>query len=97
MEKFRIDPLWVNEDEAEAIDHTQYFVVERGPQEAHLTHDGVDAAQEEMGIGSFYVGANMDWPHLIENALRAHAVYERDKEYGSSRARSSSSTSSRGG
>ena len=25
--------------------------------------------------------ANMEWPHLIENSLRAHMVYERDKDY----------------
>ena len=30
---------------------------------------------------SFYVGASMEWPHLMEQSLRAHLVYERDKEY----------------
>ncbi len=81
MEKFSLDPLWLNEDEAEAIQHTQHFVVERDRKAAHLTHDGVDVAQAELGIGSIYSGANMDWPHLLENALRAHAVYERDRDY----------------
>jgi preprotein translocase subunit SecA len=81
VDKFKIDPLWVNEDEAEAIQHTQYFIVERERKSAHLTHQGVDAAQAEMGIGSLYSGANMDWPHMIENSLRAHAVYERDRDY----------------
>ncbi len=80
-EKFKIDPLWVSEDEGEAIGHTQYFVVERERKSAHLTHQGVDIAQAEMGIGSLYSGANMDWPHLIENSLRSHAVYERDRDY----------------
>ncbi len=32
-------------------------------------------------MGSFYVGDNMEWPHLMEQALRAHVVYERDKDY----------------
>ena len=46
-----------------------------------MTHDGRQARpRSEPGIGSFYVGANMDWPHLIENALRAHVVYEKDKD-----------------
>ncbi len=47
----------------------------------HLTHEGVAAAQEAAGVGSFYVGNNMEWPHLMEQSLRAHVVYERDKDY----------------
>src|SRR5208282_1272262 len=39
------------------------------------------AAQEAAGVGSFFVGNNMDWPHLMEQAMRAHVVYERDKDY----------------
>ncbi len=79
--RFRVDPLMLTEDEAEAILHKQLYVVQRERKSAHLTHDGVALAQEEAGIGSFYVGANMECPHLIENALRAHVVYERDREY----------------
>ena len=33
------------------------------------------------GVGSFFVGSNMEWPHLIEQALRAHVVFNREKEY----------------
>ena len=32
-------------------------------------------------MGSFYIGSNMDWPHLLEQSLRAHLVYRLDKEY----------------
>jgi preprotein translocase subunit SecA len=48
---------------------------------AYLTHDGIAEAQRVAGVGSFYVDENMDMPHLLEQALRAHAVYERDKDY----------------
>ncbi len=61
--------------------HTRYYEVEREKKAVHLTHDGVAEAQKQAGIGSFYVGSNMDFPHLLENALRAHVVYQRDKEY----------------
>jgi len=61
--------------------HVKYYEVELDKKSAHLTHEGVTAAQEIAGIGSFYVGANMEWPHLLDQALRAHVVYERDKEY----------------
>ena len=67
--------------EAERDRFTQYYEVERDKKAAHLTHDGVAEAQKLAGVGSFYVGNNMDIPHLLENALRAHAVYRRDKDY----------------
>ena len=81
MKRFHVDPAMLIEDEAEAIGHKQLYVVQQDRKQAHLTHEGVARAQDEAGIGSFYVGTNMECPHLIENALRAHVVYERDKEY----------------
>ena len=81
FKRFKIDPYLITEEEAEAIGHRQLFNVQLERKAAHLTHDGVALAQEEAGIGSFYMGQNMDRPHLIEQSLRAHTVYERDKEY----------------
>jgi preprotein translocase subunit SecA len=67
------------EKEKEGI--TQYYEVELDRKSVHLTHEGIAAAQEAAGVGSFYVGNNMEWPHLMEQALRAHVIYERDKDY----------------
>ncbi len=61
--------------------HVQYYEVEKERKAAHLTHEGIAEAQKKAGIGSFYVGNNMDFPHLLENAIRAHAVYQKDKDY----------------
>ena len=71
----------LTEAEAALNREAQYHEVELERKSAHMTHEGVGAAQEIAGVGSFYVGANMDWPHLMEQALRAHLVYEADKEY----------------
>ncbi len=60
---------------------TQYYEVELDRKSVHMTHEGIAAAQEAAGVGSFYVGNNMEWPHLMEQALRAHVVYEKDKDY----------------
>ena len=67
--------------ERELAGLTKHYEVQLDKKAAHMTHEGVTAAQEFAGVGSFYVGANMEWPHLMENALRAHLVYERDKDY----------------
>ncbi len=67
--------------EAKQAGTTQYYEVEMDKKSVHLTHEGIAAAQEKAGVGSFYVGDNMDWPHLMEQAMRAHVVYEKDKDY----------------
>ncbi len=59
----------------------QMYEVELDRKSVHLTHEGIQKAQEFAGVGSFYIGSNMDWPHLLEQSLRAHVVYERDREY----------------
>ncbi|ARN57010.1 preprotein translocase subunit SecA [Sedimentisphaera salicampi] len=67
--------------EAELERHTQYYEVEYDKKSVHLTHEGIGAAQDIANVGSFYVGSNMDWPHLLEQGLRAHVCFEREKDY----------------
>lgn len=69
------------EAEEKKVGLVQYYEVELDKKSVHLTHEGIAAAQEAAGVGSFYVGNNMEWPHLMEQSLRAHVVYERDKDY----------------
>ena len=61
--------------------HVQFYDVQLDRRQCYLTHDGVAEAQRAANIGSFYVGENMDLPHLLENALRARVVYQRDRDY----------------
>ncbi len=60
---------------------TQYYEVEYDRKAVHLTHEGVGAAQEIAGLGSFFTGSNMEWPHLLEQGLRAHVTFEKEKDY----------------
>jgi preprotein translocase subunit SecA len=61
--------------------HDQYYEVHLERKSCHLTHDGIAEAQRVAGVGSFYVDENMDLPHLLEQSLRAHAVYQLDRDY----------------
>ncbi len=67
--------------EAKLAETTQYYEVEYDKKAVHLTHEGVGAAQEEAGVGSFFTGSNMEWPHLLEQSLRAHVTFEKEKDY----------------
>jgi preprotein translocase subunit SecA len=38
-------------------------------------------AEKLAGVESFYTAGNMEWPHLIDNSLKAHHLYKRDVNY----------------
>jgi preprotein translocase subunit SecA len=64
----------------------QFYEVELDKKVATLTHQGVEEAQRfakkiDPTVASFYVGTNIDMPHLVEQAVRAHTVYQRDRDY----------------
>ncbi|HEX3659207.1 MAG TPA: SEC-C metal-binding domain-containing protein [Pirellulales bacterium] len=58
-----------------------HFEVKEKEHSAHLTDDGVREAERLAGVESFYTAGNMDWPHLIDNALKAHHLYKLDVNY----------------
>jgi preprotein translocase subunit SecA len=63
-----------------------HFEVKEKEHTCHLTDEGVRAAEQianEQNYveGTFYMAGNMEWPHLIDNALKAHHLYKRDVNY----------------
>ncbi|MGH7222566.1 MAG: preprotein translocase subunit SecA, partial [Gemmataceae bacterium] len=59
----------------------KYFEIKEKEQTCHLTEDGIHKAEELLGIESMYTAGNLEWPHLIDNALKAHHLYKKDKRY----------------
>src|SRR6476661_5507703 len=58
-----------------------HFVVNEKDHTVNLTDEGVREAEKLAGVESFYTAGNMEWPHLIDNALKAHHLYQRDVRY----------------
>jgi len=58
-----------------------HFEVKEKERTCHLTDEGVREAEKIAGLESFYTPGNMEWPHLIDNALKAHHLYRRDRDY----------------
>ncbi len=58
-----------------------HFEVNEKDHSTNLTDEGVRAAEKLAGVESFYTAGNMEWPHLIDNALKAHFLYKRDVNY----------------
>jgi preprotein translocase subunit SecA len=59
----------------------RFFEVKEKEHTCHLTDEGIRKAEELAGVESFYTAGNMEWPHLIDNSLRAHHLYKKDKQY----------------
>jgi preprotein translocase subunit SecA len=58
-----------------------YFEIKEKERSCHLTDVGVREAEKLAGVESFYTAGNMEWPHLIDNALKAHHLYHKDRHY----------------
>jgi len=58
-----------------------HFEVKEKERTCHLNDEGVREAEKIAGLESFYTPGNMEWPHLIDNALKAHHLYKRDRDY----------------
>ncbi|MBI4881928.1 MAG: preprotein translocase subunit SecA [Planctomycetes bacterium] len=57
------------------------FEVKEKEHQCILTDEGIEKAQRLAGVDSFYTGSSMDWPHHLEQALRAHNLYRKDRDY----------------
>lgn len=58
-----------------------YFEIKEKERTCHLTDAGVREAEKLAGVESFYTAGNMEWPHLMDNSLRAHHLYRLDRDY----------------
>lgn len=58
-----------------------HFTVNEKDHSANLTDEGVREAEHLAGVESFYTAGHMEWPHLIDNALKAHYLYKLDVNY----------------
>ena len=66
---------------ARQLQRDVHFELKEKEHTCHLTEVGVRFAEELAGVESFYTAGNMEWPHLLDNALRAHHLYKRDVSY----------------
>ncbi len=81
----RIVPKLQQGEEKQEKDGTKYttgdFVVDEKAHSVALTEEGVVKAEKLLGIDNLYDVENMDLLHGINQALRAHHLYQRDVDY----------------
>jgi preprotein translocase subunit SecA len=66
---------------ARQLKRDEDFEVKEKEHSCHLTEAGIRRAEQLAGVESFYTTGNMEWPHLIDQSLKAHHLYKRDVNY----------------
>lgn len=59
----------------------QHYTADRAAMTASLTEDGIAAIEQKWGIDNLYDASQRGLAHLIENAVKARALFERDRDY----------------
>ncbi len=57
------------------------YMVEEKTKSAALNEAGIAKVEAQLGIGNLYDDENNEWSHLITNAVRAKAIFKRDRDY----------------
>ncbi len=61
--------------------HTGDFTVDEKNRSVALTEEGVLKVEKLLGCGNLYDPANIELNHHVQQGLRAHVLYHRDKDY----------------
>lgn len=57
------------------------YTVEEKTKSAALTEEGIAKVEAQLGIENLYDDENNEWSHLITNAVRARALFKKDRDY----------------
>ncbi|QFR39673.1 preprotein translocase subunit SecA [Candidatus Gracilibacteria bacterium 28_42_T64] len=63
------------------LDNGVHYKIDEKQKTATLTEDGIKKIEELLKIDNIYVSAHYNDLHHVENALKAKAVYNKDKDY----------------
>jgi len=70
-----------SEDSVEAEEPDGDYIVDVKDRVAWLTEAGVEKIEKRLGVGQLFHPENAEMLPYLDNSLRAHALYQRDKEY----------------
>lgn len=66
---------------AAKLNPEEHFTVDEKTKSAILTDEGIEAAEKMLGIDNIYTDKGIRYVHHLETAVRAKALFTKDKEY----------------
>lgn len=66
---------------ASTLTEGEDYTVELKHKSIQITEAGIDKAEKALGVGNIYTEGGIKYVHHLETAVRAKALYHKDKEY----------------
>jgi len=66
---------------AKTLKPEEHFVVDEKAKSASLTDAGIEMAEKALGIDNIYTDKGIKYVHHLETAVKAQAIFTKDKEY----------------
>lgn len=66
---------------AKTLKNEEDFTVDEKAKSASLTDSGIEKAEKALGIDNIYTDKGIKYVHHLETAVRAQAIFTKDKEY----------------
>ena len=66
---------------AEKNERGQRLYLGRKMKAISLTEEGIEKAEKALGVGNIYTEKGIKYVHHLETAIRAKALFHKDKEY----------------
>ncbi len=75
------EKYYIADKVARRLKPEKHFEIKEKERMAHLTEEGTEEVEKQLNVDSIYTDKNMEWPHYIEQALRAHHLFKNDRDY----------------
>ncbi len=66
---------------ARMLDPETDYTLDLKHKQIELSDNGIEKAEKELGVDNIYTDAGIKYVHHLETAVRARALYQRDKDY----------------
>lgn len=66
---------------AEGLQQERDYTVDEKRRAIHLTDEGITRAEDALGVENIYTEGGIKYVHHLETAVRAQALFRKDKEY----------------
>ncbi len=63
------------------LEETKHYTIDEKMRAVTLTEEGMKETEKMLGLGNIYESEGITYVHHLQQALKAHALFKRDKDY----------------
>jgi preprotein translocase subunit SecA len=81
QEEMRLSLSGASRGKRPGVTYTKYFELDEKGKNVILTEDGNQRIEDLIAVGNLYDPKNIEWVHTVNQALKAHTLFQRDVDY----------------